>query len=283
MSTVTHPSVVRIVDHSAPESEFQFYVMELAEDAVPLKKVLNTDSNPFFCDPLAALKFFEDLLCAIQAWHEKGIVHRDLSPSNVLLLPNRSIKVIDFGICQIADAEPVTLTDEGVGTQNYMAPECESGADGDISIASDFYSAGKLLWSVLTNLNAFSRERPTFTTKSMRTVFPDDPRCWHLHHVFEKTIRHSPGDRWQRIEDALRTARHVRFLITSHYPPIELIGERCPLCGFGNLSDFQGSHTVFGNPNPPGIGAAKCNYCGFCFARGYDAVRNEQTRREQLM
>jgi hypothetical protein len=82
--------------------------------------------------------------------------------------------------------------------------------------------------------------------------------------------------------DALATVRHVRYLIASHYPPIELIGERCPLCGFGVVSDFQYSHAVFGNPLPPGIEAVKCSYCGYCYARSLDAAHKEQARREQL-
>jgi serine/threonine protein kinase len=282
IKTISHPFVVRVVDHSGSDSDFHYYVMELIDGAVPLKRLLNTDSNPFFGNPLAALSFFADLLSAIQAWSGRQIVHRDLSPSNVLILPDQSIKVIDFGICQIADAEPVTLSDEGVGTQNYMAPECESGAEGEVSVASDLYSAGKLLWSAITNLNAFSRERPAFASKSMHAMFPENPASWHLHHVFEKTIRHSPGNRFSRVEDALASVRDVRYLIASHYPPIELIGERCPLCGFGVLSDFQGAHMVFGNPNPPGISAAKCSYCGYCFARAHGAVRTEQARRDQL-
>src|SRR4030043_28214 len=58
------------------------------------------------------------------------VVHRDISPSNILILPDETIKVIDFGLCQIENEDKITLIDEGVGTQNYMSPECESGAEG---------------------------------------------------------------------------------------------------------------------------------------------------------
>ena len=53
--------------------------------------------------------------------------------------------------------------DEGVGTVNYMAPECESGSDDVIGIGADLYSAGKILWSAITGLKAFSRENPVST------------------------------------------------------------------------------------------------------------------------
>ena len=225
---------------------------------------------------------FTQLLNAMSAYSDAGIVHRDLSPANVLLLPGGAIKIIDFGLCQITERDTITLTDEGVGTPNYLAPECESGSAGEITILADLYSAGKILWSAITGKNAFSRESPAFDPKSMHAMFPDDPTSWHLHHIFEKTIRHMPSDRWQSIDDALTGTHHVRFLVASGYPPLEIVGQRCPLCGHGELSGFQGSHMVHGNPNPSGISSVQCKYCGFCFARNHSLVRDALQHRKQL-
>ena len=144
-----HPSIVQIVDHSSPDDEFQFYVMEHVEGAKSLKHIVGKVANPYYADAQKSLQLFIQLAEAIHAWSEVGIVHRDLSLGNVLVLPSGAIKVIDFGICQIDSQDTITLTDEGVGTPNYMAPECESGALGEISAASDLYSAGKILWSIL--------------------------------------------------------------------------------------------------------------------------------------
>jgi eukaryotic-like serine/threonine-protein kinase len=265
IKALQHPSIIKIIDHSDPDSEFHYYVMELITDAVPLKKLIGTDKNPFFERPLETLRLFMQIAEAISAWTGRNIIHRDLSPANILLLPDTTIKVIDFGICQVDELETITLDDEGVGTPNYMAPECESGSGGKVTARSDLYSAGKITWSMITNRNAFARENPVFNSKSMNEIFPNVPESWHLHHIFEKTIRRNPVDRWEHPEEALQMARRVHFLISMGYLPLERIGDICPICGFGALQGFERSHEIFGNPNPPGIYAWQCNYCGFCF------------------
>ena len=282
IKAVSHPNIIRIVDHADPGAQFHFYVMELLEGATALKKVIGTDKNHYHGNALAGLSLFIDLLQAIEACEQKGIVHRDMSPANVLVLPNNSIKIIDFGICQADEHETITLTDEGVGTPTYMAPECESGAGRPISSQADLYSAGKIVWSAVTNLHAFAREAPAFNHKSMYAIFPDNPALWHLHHIFEKTVRNNAKDRWRSAGEALKEAYHVRYLVASHYPPIELISERCPLCGVGKLGPFDLSHMVFGNPNPKGITALQCSYCGFCFAKNVALTKELLKQRSQL-
>ena len=113
--TLTHPSIIRIIDHSAPGRKFPYYVMELIEGAVPLKKLLGTENNPFRKSPEKALEIFLGLLSGVEACEKVDIVHRDLSPANILVLPNSSIKIIDFELCQFDDVETIALTDEGVG------------------------------------------------------------------------------------------------------------------------------------------------------------------------
>ena len=177
LRSITHPGIIRVVDHSVPDCDFHFYVMELLEGVHPLKKLLGTPHNPYFGDVLASLSLFIDLLSAIEACEKAGIVHRDLSPSNTLILPNKSPKLIDFGICRVQDAETITLTDEGVGTQNYMAPECESGAtNGKITSQAGYLLSGQDLWSAITNQQAFAREAPVFGHKSLKALFPEIPQ-----------------------------------------------------------------------------------------------------------
>lgn len=209
-------------------------------------------------------------------------MHRDLCPSNILILPNHLIKIIDFGICQIEGGTPITLSDEGVGTLNYMAPECESGSDERISIGADLYSAGKILWSAITSYRAFAREKPVFTSKSMPDIFSENPSTWHLFHIFRKTIRNDWRERWGSAKYAISSAKYVRSLIKNGYPPLEIITKRCPICGVGELDSFQGSHMVFGNPNPQGISAVQCSYCGICLAINFTLKKRNLKEREQL-
>lgn len=144
---VDHPFIVKIIDHSNVGDSFHYYVMELVEGAVSLRRLLESGTSPFTGDALKSLRLFHKVLEVIEVCWSNKIVHRDLSPANILVVPDDSIRVIDFGICQIVDGESLTLIDEGVGTVNYMSPECEAGAEGDVSWKSDIYSAGKILCS----------------------------------------------------------------------------------------------------------------------------------------
>ncbi|MCF8144247.1 MAG: serine/threonine protein kinase [Deltaproteobacteria bacterium] len=267
IKNLRNPNIISVIDNSSPEDDFQFYVMEYIDGARPLEKLVKDESNPYHGDPLRSLFLFEQICSALIACEKASpkIIHRDLSPSNILIKPDLTIKVIDFGLCQLQGSETITLIDEGVGTINYMAPECESVSEGMIGIGADLYSAGKILWSAITSLKAFSRENPAFNDKSMPEMFPDNPSTWHLHHIFEKTIRREWRNRWGSAIEAKAVAKRVRSIIESGYPPLEEIGPRCPICGFGELSGFEQSHAVFGNPNPRGIESRQCTYCGVCF------------------
>jgi len=263
---LNHPKIIRVVDHSQMGAEFQYYVMEAPQGATPLKQLME-EKSPYKEDPQNSLELFVQIVKVIEycGGRQPPVVHRDLSPANILVLPDGTIKVIDFGLCQVEGGTPITLVDEGVGTVNYMAPECESGADEQISYRSDVYSAGKILWSAFTNQRAFSRERPAFTSKSMKALFPEFREAWHLQRLFEATIRRLPANR-ANTAYLLLLARRITDSIKSGRPPLELMQQECPLCFQGNLRPFQGSHMVFGNPPPKGIVALQCEYCGYCFA-----------------
>lgn len=279
-----HPNIIKIFDHSNPEADFHYYVMEYIEGAKALIQLIDSSDNPFYNNPLKSLKLFYQICEAIfECENSKpSIVHRDLSPSNILVSPDLSIKIIDFGICQIESGTPITLSNEGVGTLNYMAPECESGSDERIAIGADLYSTGKILWSAITGNRAFAREKAVFAKQSMSDIFPENPSSWHLFHIFQKTIRHDWRERWGSAKYAISSAVFVKNLIKNGYPPLEIITHRCPICGVGELDSFQGSHMVFGNPNPSGISAVQCSYCGICLAINFTLKNRNLKERENL-
>jgi serine/threonine protein kinase len=274
IKAASHPYIIKIIDHSNEGDDFNFYVMELVPGAVSLKTMIESGNNPFFRDSLKALSLFEKLVEVIIECDKMNprIVHRDLSPANVLILPDEKIRVIDFGICQIDGTEPITLLDEGLGTIDYMAPECGSGASGEITSRADLYSAAKILWSAVTGRKAFAREEPIWRTMSLQSVFPDHPATWHLSPILEKTIQEKAYDR-PTPEVALELSKKIYSVIQSGFPPIELIGQQCPVCGFGELG-AQGAERGWGKWPPEGIAYFECNNCGFYFAQNksrYDA------------
>jgi serine/threonine protein kinase len=281
LKTLDHPCILKIVDHSEVGAKFHFYVMHLIPGARPLADVIFSPPNPFSKNPVKCLDLLDRILDVLMACgsNTPQILHRDLKPANILLLPDDSVRIIDFGICQIEGATTITLVDEGVGAQNYMAPECESGAEGQAGPYSDLYSVGKILWSSITGMRAFARESSVFNGKSMPELFPDDPATWHLFHVFKNTIRRNPADRMQTAATCRFLVRRLRELVVAGYPPLELIKQSCPICGVGTFDSFQGSHIVFGNPNPEGIYAFQCSYCHTCFA--IDTKKRNQELKER--
>lgn len=266
ITALDHPGVIKVIEHSRREDDFHYYVMELIPGATSLKKLLNSDQNPFSDAANKSVKFFWQLASVIGAANRADIVHRDLKPANILILPDHSAKVIDFGICQIEGASPITLVDEGVGAINYMAPECESGSIGEIDFRSDLYSAGKVLWAAVTNQNAFAREKPVFNDKSMPSL-NKNPATWHLHQIFEGTIRHNPENRFPSVEEAIKRCRLVSDAITCGYPPLELLVTRCPVCGIGKLATDPGYPATvthpYRNPLPNGVVPMKCDSCTY--------------------
>ena len=285
IKSLTHEAIVPVVDQSEPGDDFQFYVMDYIEGAEPLEHVIFGSANPFHGNPLKSLDLLEQISSVIRAGElaNPRIIHRDIKPNNILVVPDGGIRLIDFGICQIQDGMMVTLVDENVGARNYTSPECEAGNDGEVGIHSDIYSAGKVLWSAITSRTAFAREAPVFSNLSMKELFPDKPETWHLTHIFGKTIRETPSNRFGSADGLLKHIRDIRYVIQRQLPPLEEIQERCPSCGWKDLErNFSGAHVIFGNPNPRGTDSYRCKFCGFVFARDTNIWRENVNRIRDL-
>ncbi len=188
LTRIDHPGIVKVVQHSQPEDDFQYYVMEYVDGAESLRRRMDRSTNPFFRDPLKAADGFIQIVEALAACEKQRIVHRDLSPANVLVTPTGRIMLIDFGLCHIEDGQAVTLTEEAVGTPHYRPLECSGHSRQEPDIRADLYSAGKILWSMITNKIAFDRESPVFNGRSLFKELPDLRMAWHLHHIFEYTV-----------------------------------------------------------------------------------------------
>ena len=284
---LNHSNIIRIFGHSDEEDDFQYYVMEYHEGAETLESITSSQSsNPFHGNVLKSLDLFEQLVSAIGAYEASGnhIVHRDISPKNILVLRDGTIRLIDFGICHFDDGMMITLADEGVGARNYTAPECESGSDDlPIGIHSDLYSAAKVLWSAITSQEAFAREQPVFRHRSMIKIFPSQTETWHLRRIFEMTIRGNPEHRFKTTSHVRDQIRELRYLIQAGYPPLEDTWGRCPSCGRKNLTDFPKSHLVFGSSRQDAnFSALMCKICGFGFLRNHDVFRSQEERIREL-
>ena len=243
----SNSGIARIVDHSKPDDGYQYYVMEYYVGAKTLAEIIFApSSNPYHGNVLKSLGLFEQIVRAIEEYgaSNSSIVHRDIKPQNILVLPDDTIKLIDFGICHFEDGETITLTDENVGPRNYMAPECGFGSNEPVGIHSDLYPAAKVLWSTITSKRVFDRESPVFGELSMIQMFPNQPKTWHLMRIFELTIRLSPVDRINGVRPLLTEISNLRYVIKAGYPPLEDTRYRCPSVDGSVLQTFL-RHTTF--------------------------------------
>ncbi len=292
ITRIDHPGIVKVIEHAEEDNSVQYYVMEYVPGLENLRKRIERGSNPFFKDPLKAINGFAQITEALAACEKLRIVHRDLSPANLLVSDDGKIKLIDFGLCHTDDGQTITLTEEAVGTPLYRAPECSGHWQGDPDIRADLYSAGKLLWTMITNKTAFDREQPVFSNLALSRVLPDLPMSWHMHHVFEFTIRQSPGSRFANAETAAAAAKDVRRLIISGYKPLEQLADMlCPQCGVGRYDGARAVEAAFDEQMQKVkqiLAPLKGTYaiCPFCFHVSFvamDALHKVLAERAKLL
>lgn len=234
INSINDPRIVSIFDHSKADQSFQYYVMP-KYDAIILSDIIYEQESPFLKNPIRCLQFIADCAEALHACHEKQIVHRDIKPENILVNnKTQSPTILDFGCCHKNNGDMITLTNEAVGTPDYMAPECGAGSPEEVSNRADIYSLGKLLWAIITGKRMFARENPAFNSHNLQKIFPHNPDCWHLTLIFEKSIRNNSSHRY---ESCMVLAEHCRSLsrnFVGKHPPLEKVSITCPACGNSN-------------------------------------------------
>lgn len=281
IKALDHPNIIKLLDHSKDGDSFHYYIMECISGAQPLKKYLINGKSPYAGNPVAAIEMFVQISEALGACEQKGIAHRDLSPGNILVIPDGTIKVIDFGIAQVDNGDLVTLTTEGenFGTLNYRAPECEHAVEGKIDVRSDLYSAGKILWSAMTSREVFPREVPAFTNQSMKRIFPEDPDTWHLFEIYEHTIRLEPRNRWESASLAVKEAKRVLSNIKAGIPPFEILARCCPVCRSLHVVEYKAKPNVLRGDNGIERTCGRCGHVSFFLKH---VIEGEEERRKNL-
>lgn len=151
IALLTHPNIVDVYDVSFGDL-IQYIVMEYI-DGCTLKEYIEREGS-LNCDD--AVYFTMQILKSLQHAHDKGIVHRDVKPQNIMILPDGTIKVMDFGIARFSRSDQRTITDKAIGSVHYISPEQARGEKTDEK--SDIYSVGVMLYEMLTGKLPFQAE-----------------------------------------------------------------------------------------------------------------------------
>ncbi len=153
VAMLSHDNIVKVYDVSFTE-RVHFIIMEYI-DGITLKEYIEQQG---VIDWKQAVHFSVQILKGLQHAHDKGIVHRDIKPQNMMLLPDGTIKITDFGIARFARSGAHTITDRAIGSVHYISPEQASGAATDQR--TDIYSVGVMLFEMLTGKLPFDADTP---------------------------------------------------------------------------------------------------------------------------
>jgi serine/threonine protein kinase len=219
-NSVKHPGAVSVVDDDVSDDGVAFLVLELLQGAA--------------CDEICARSGHLDLeascgialqlLDVLEAAHGQGIIHRDVKPSNLFVLRDGTVKVLDFGIARVREtmstAAPATETGAFLGTPAYMAPEQIVGGGKDVGAGADIWAAGATVFSLLGGVTVHEADNArqlliraaTLPARSLAAVAPQVPEA--IVEVVDRALSFDRAERWASagaMRDALEKAWRARF------------------------------------------------------------------------
>jgi serine/threonine protein kinase len=170
VAMLSNANIVSVYDVSHSDG-LDYIVMELV-DGMTLKQYMQKRGTPL--NWREALHFITQIVRALSHAHSRGIIHRDIKPHNIMVLRDGSVKVTDFGIAQLASSAQNTLTQEAIGSVHYISPEQAKGSH--VDCRTDIYSAGVVLYEMLTGRLPFEGDTPVFVAIQHINSIPVPPR-----------------------------------------------------------------------------------------------------------
>ena len=203
IAALNHPNIVKVYDVSFSD-KMQSIVMEYI-DGITLKDYIDQQKIIRWKE---AVHFTVQILRALQHAHDKGIVHRDIKPQNIMLLQDGTIKVMDFGIARFARSQMATITDKAIGSVHYISPEQARGEKTDEK--TDLYSVGVMLFEMLTGKLPFTADSAVSVAIQQIQSKPKRPRDLNpsipegLEQITMKAMQKDPAKRYQSAAEMLR-------------------------------------------------------------------------------
>lgn len=176
IAVLSHPNIVKVYDVSFGD-RLQYIVMEYIE-GITLKEYIEQQKVIGWKE---TVHFVSQILKALQHAHDKGIIHRDVKPQNIMLLQDGTIKVTDFGIARFSRGDTKTMTENAIGSVHYISPEQARGELTDDK--ADIYSVGVVMYEMLTGQLPFQSDNAVSVAimqmqqeaKRPREINPDIP------------------------------------------------------------------------------------------------------------
>lgn len=207
-SRMSHPNIVNLLDVGVEEDGTRYLVMEYVQGKT-LKRFIQESGA---LRPEIAAQIIIRVLAALQHAHQNGVVHRDIKPQNILIDKEGTVKVADFGIARMANAQTVNQTDESVmGSVYYFSPEQARGAA--VDARSDIYSVGVVFYEMLTGKVPFTGDTPVAIAMQHLQTAPIPPAEVNpsvssaLDFVVLHAMEKKPRRRYQSAEEMLRDVR----------------------------------------------------------------------------
>src|SRR3954454_21329755 len=193
MATINHPGVVDVYDYGSDPKVGAYLVMEYVEGDA-LSRTLSQVSR---LTPGRTMAMIAQAPDALHAAHEKGIVHRDVKPGNLLVRPNGTLVLTDFGIARSALVGQLTVAGAVLGTASYISPEQASGAVA--TAASDVYALGVVAYQCLSGHRPFDGATPIeiamkHVRETPRPLPSDIPPA--VRAIVDRALAKDPAARW---------------------------------------------------------------------------------------
>jgi predicted Ser/Thr protein kinase len=197
---LNHPNIVTVHDMGEDAGRL-FIVMELLQGE-ELRQIIKASTPLALEDKLSLIR---QVCRGLHYAHQQGVVHRDMKPANIFVLSSRQVKILDFGIAQLATTDPaLTRTGLIMGTLRYISPEQVRGR---VDHRSDMFSLGSVLYELLTSRPPFLGDDPLQILEQLRSDDPPAPTQIdptippELEAVVRRAMRKDPAERYRDLDE----------------------------------------------------------------------------------
>jgi serine/threonine protein kinase/Tfp pilus assembly protein PilF len=206
-ASLNHPNIATI--HNIEESDDELFIVMEYIEGKELKEKIN--NNQISIDNV--LNYATQIAEGLQAAHIKGIIHRDIKSSNIMITDNGQVKIMDFGLAKVGQGIQLTKEQSTLGTAPYMSPEQIQGEN--VDHRSDIWSFGVVLYEMLTGQLPFKGDYEQAVIYSILNEYPKSIRelreeiLSQLIHIVEKTLQKNPMNRYHTTKDLIKELKSL--------------------------------------------------------------------------